>query len=270
LIPVAEPDVLHGNEAVALWVAFAAEDDASAISAEASHTFTVETGLALWADHLLVDTPRRRVAAISGTGITIVATDVSVNTTRCRVAAILCAGVVVIATNPPVDAPGRRVATVIRAGVAVIAVDWRVGAASYRVTGIGGASVVVVAIHRLRPARAPTADGSVAGVTGADVAARSAVVHVGLQVDVHRVAVRQVRGNSARGDLNEHEWIRGRPGVVADADLFFCLLDLVSIVLLATLLLGTALVSLLVRGVLMVAVLPGLRGIGPFPPDQPD
>jgi len=136
-----------------------------------------------------------------------------------------------------------------------------VDAATLRhVARVGGAGVVVVAVHRLRSAHAPVTDRGVADVTGADIATRSAVVLVGLQVDVDRVAMGLVCGNSARGDLNEHERVRRRPRAVADADLLVCLVDLLAIAFL---------VSLLVGGALMVAVLLGLYGFGPFPTGQP-
>ena len=70
-----DADTFDGDEAVALSIVFAAEDDATAIGTEASVASTIETSLPFRTNDRLVDATRPGIAAVFSAGVAVITTD---------------------------------------------------------------------------------------------------------------------------------------------------------------------------------------------------
>jgi hypothetical protein len=72
---MADADSFDGDEAVALSIVFAAEDNATAIGTEASVASTIETSLPFRTNHRLIDATRPGIAAVFSAGVAVITTD---------------------------------------------------------------------------------------------------------------------------------------------------------------------------------------------------
>jgi hypothetical protein len=72
---MADADSFDGDEAVALSIVFAAEDNATVIGTEASVASTIETGLPFRTNDRLVDATRPGIAAVFSAGVAVITTD---------------------------------------------------------------------------------------------------------------------------------------------------------------------------------------------------